>query len=105
MTDRENIACQHVLNCIELLKYTPVVPMIEAWIRLFPISLETYSAACSLLVPNPCRNLAMLWVHLMGEELKKKMPDHVSEIEQERVKYLTLIHNQLHNILFSQFAV
>jgi hypothetical protein len=25
-----------------------------------------------------------------GEELKKQSPDHLSEIEQERVKYLTL---------------
>jgi hypothetical protein len=27
---------------------------------------------------------------LVGEELKKRLPEHVSEIEQERVKYLTL---------------
>ena len=95
MTDRENTACQHVLNCIELLKYTPVVPMIEAWIRLFPISLETYSAACSLLVPNPCRNLAMLWVHLMGEELKKKMPDHVSEIDRRMRPFATRLEERV----------
>jgi hypothetical protein len=94
MNDRENIACQHVLNCIEILKYTPVVPMIQAWVRLFPIDLETYSLACSLLVPNPCRSVAMMWVHLMGEELKKQMPNLVSEIKQECVKYLTLIHSQ-----------
>jgi hypothetical protein len=97
MNDRENIACQHVLNCIETLKYTPVVHMIQAWIRLFPIDLETYSLACSLLVPNPCTSLAMMWVHLMGEELKKQRPDLVTEIEQERVKYLTIIHGQLYN--------
>jgi hypothetical protein len=41
----------------------------------------------------------------MGEELKKQMPDHVSKIEQERVKYLTLIHNQLHNQFYRQFNV
>jgi hypothetical protein len=101
MNDRENI----VLNCIEILKYTPVVPMIQAWIKLFPIDLETYSRACSLLVPNPCTSIAMMWVHLMGEELKKQMPDHVFEIEQERVKYLTLIHNQLHSQFYRQFNV
>jgi hypothetical protein len=38
--------------------------------------------------------MAMMYVHLVGEELKKRMPDHVSEIEQERAKYLTLIHIQ-----------
>jgi hypothetical protein len=36
----------------------------------------------------------MMVIHLMGEELKKQLPDHVSEIEQERVKYLTLTYNQ-----------
>jgi hypothetical protein len=36
----------------------------------------------------------MMWVHVMGEELKKQMPDLVFEIEQERVNYLTLIYNQ-----------
>jgi hypothetical protein len=33
----------------------------------------------------------------MGEELKKQRPDLVTEIEQERVKYLTIIHGQLYN--------
>jgi hypothetical protein len=33
--------------------------------------------------------------HERRGELKKRLPDHVSEIEQERVKYLTLIHSQL----------
>jgi hypothetical protein len=37
----------------------------------------------------------MMIVHMAGEELKKRLPDHVSEIEQERVKYLTLIHSRL----------
>jgi hypothetical protein len=37
----------------------------------------------------------MMIIHMAGEELKKRMPDHVSEIEQERVKYLTLIHRLL----------
>jgi hypothetical protein len=41
----------------------------------------------------------------MGEELKKQMTNLVSEIEQERVKYLTLIHNQLHNQFYNQFNV
>ena len=94
MNDRENIACQHVLNCIEALKYTPFVHMIQFWIRLFPMNLETYSQACSLLVANPCTSLAMMWAHLMGEELKKQNPNLVAEIEQERVKYLTLTYNQ-----------
>jgi hypothetical protein len=105
MNDRENIACQYVLNCIEILKYTPVVPMIQAWIKLFSFDLETYSRACSLLVPNPCTSPAMMWVHLMGEELKKQRPDKISEIEQERVKYLTLIHGQLHNQFYNLFNV
>jgi hypothetical protein len=37
----------------------------------------------------------MMFIHLLGEELKKQMPNLVSEMEQERVKYLTLIHSQL----------
>jgi hypothetical protein len=102
MNDRENNACQHVLNCIETLKYTPVVQMIQAWVRLFPMNLETYSLAYSFLVSNPCTSIAMMWVHLMGEELKKQKPNLVAEIEQERVKYLTIIHGQLHN-MYSQF--
>jgi hypothetical protein len=36
----------------------------------------------------------MIVIHLMREELKKRLSDHVSEIEQERVKYLTLTHSQ-----------
>jgi hypothetical protein len=30
-----------------------------------------------------------------GEELKKQLPDQVSEIEQERVRYLTLTRSRL----------
>jgi hypothetical protein len=41
---------------------------------------------------------------LNGEELNKLMPDLVSEIEQERVKYLTLINSQLHKQLHNQFS-
>jgi hypothetical protein len=42
---------------------------------------------------------------LDGGELKKQMPNFVSEIEQERVKYLTLIHSQLHKQFSNQFNV
>jgi hypothetical protein len=41
----------------------------------------------------------------MGEELKKQMPNLISEIEQEHVEYLTLIHSQLHNQFYHQFNV
>jgi hypothetical protein len=46
--------------------------MIQLWVRLFSMNLETYARACSLLVANPCTSIAMMWVHLMGEELKKQ---------------------------------
>jgi hypothetical protein len=36
----------------------------------------------------------MMVIHMTGEELKKRLPDHVSEIEQERVKYLVAIHSR-----------
>jgi hypothetical protein len=55
--------------------------------------------------PLHIRSIATMWVHFMGEELKKHMPNLVFEIEQERVKYLTLIHNQLHNQFYNQFNV
>jgi hypothetical protein len=35
----------------------------------------------------------MMVIHMAGEELKKRLPDHVFKIEQERVKYLMAIQN------------
>ena len=95
MNDRENNACQYVLHLIEILKYTPLVQMIQVFVTSFPIALDEYPILCSVLVSHPVIFMAMLWIHMAGEELKKKMPDHVSEIEQERVKYLTLAHSRL----------
>jgi hypothetical protein len=110
MNDPENKACQHVLECMEIFEdyLTPQIQdlLIE---EIFPITLEQYPILCKLLVPRLeeypilCRlllpslmkSLPMMVIHMAGEELKKQMPDHVSEIEQERVKYLTLIHGQL----------
>jgi hypothetical protein len=37
----------------------------------------------------------MMVIHMAGEELKKRLSDNVSKIEQERVKYLTLTHSRL----------
>jgi hypothetical protein len=67
--------------------------MIQVFVASFPIALDEYPILCSFLVSHPVGFMAMLWIHMAGEELKKQMPDHVSEIEQERVKYLTLTHS------------
>ena len=92
MNDRENIACQYVLDCIDTYKGTSLEIQNFLTLEIFPITLEEYSILCSCLVTHPLMMLPMMFIHLMGEELKKQMPDHLSEIEQERVKYLTLTH-------------
>jgi hypothetical protein len=95
MNYKENNACQYVLHLIEILKYTPLVHMIQAFVISLPIALDEYPILCSLLVSQSVSFMVMVWIHLAGEELKKRQPDHVSEIEQERVKYLTLTHSRL----------
>ena len=113
MNDPENKACQHVLECMEIFEDC-LTPQIQDLLfeEIFPITLEQYSILCKLLVPkleeypilcklllpSLMKSLPMMVIHMAGEELKKQMPDHVSEIEQERVKYLTLIHGQLHPV-------
>ena len=108
MNDRENIACQHVLHLIDTFKDTPIIRKIQDLliVEIFPNTLEQYPILCKLLVPRlneypilcrllvprRIRSLSMMVIHMAGEELKKRLPDHVSEIEQERVKYLTLIY-------------
>jgi hypothetical protein len=63
--------------------------MIQDFVTSFPIVLDEYPILCILLVSNPVDFMPMLWDHLAGKELKKRVPDHVSNIEQERVKYMT----------------
>jgi hypothetical protein len=97
MNDRENIACQRVLHLLDTFKDTPIIRKIQDLliVEIFPITLDEYPILCRLLVPRRIKSLSMMVIHMAGEELKKRLPDHVSEIEQERVKYLTLIHSQL----------
>jgi hypothetical protein len=96
MNDRENIACQHVLHLIDTFKDTPIIRKIQDLliVEIFPITLDEYPILCRLLMPRLTKSLSMMVIHMAGEELKKRLPDHVSAIEQERVKYLTLIHSQ-----------
>ena len=96
MIDQENIACQYVLDCIDIFKDTSLVRDIQNFLTLeiFPITLDDYRKLCSRLVSHHLMMFPMMFIHLMGEELKKRLPDHVSEIEQERVKYLTLKTNR-----------
>ena len=96
MNDRENIACQYVLNWTNTYKGTSLLEDIENFINLeiFPITLEEYSILCHSLLSNPYLMIPMMIIHMVGEKLKKQMPDYVSEIEQERVKYLTLKINR-----------
>jgi hypothetical protein len=95
MNDPENKACQHVLECMDTFK-DYLSPQIQDFLtrEIFPITLEQYPVLCRLLVFKPFVTISMMVIHMAGEELKKQMPDHVFEIEQERVKYLTLIHRQ-----------
>jgi hypothetical protein len=111
MNDLENKACQYLLECMEIFKCTSLIREIQDLliVEIFPITLEQYPILCKLLVPRldeypilcrllvprRIRSLSMMVIHMAGEELKKRLPDHVSEIEQERVKYLTLIHSPL----------
>jgi hypothetical protein len=94
MNDRENIACQYVLETIDMLKDTSQHMQNCLIVEIFPITLDDYRILCSRLVAKHGGPSAMISIHLMGEELKKRLPDHVSEIEQERVKYLTFTYNQ-----------
>jgi hypothetical protein len=93
----KNNGCQHVLHLIDNFKDTPIIRKIQDLliVEIFPITLDEYPILCRILVPRRIKSLSMMIVHMAGEELKKRLPDHVSEIEQERVKYLTLIHSQL----------
>jgi hypothetical protein len=95
MNDRENIACQHVLHLIDTFQDTTIIQKIQDYLIEIPITLDEYPILCRLLVPRRIKSLSMMVIHMAGEELKKRLPDHVSEIEQERVKYLTHIHSQL----------
>jgi hypothetical protein len=95
MNDRENIACQYVLHLIDTFKDTSLHIQNFLTLEIFPITLDDYPILCRLLVPRLTKFLSVMAIHMAGEELKKRLPDHVSEIEQERVKYLTLIHSQL----------
>jgi hypothetical protein len=106
----ENNACQHVLECMDIFKGTLLIRKIQELliVEIFPITLEQYPilcrllvprldkypTLCRLLVPRRIRSLSMMVIHMAGEELKKRLPDHVSEIEQERVKYLVAIHSR-----------
>jgi hypothetical protein len=95
MSDRENIACQHVLHLIDTFKDTPIIRKIQDLLIEISITLDEYPTLCRLLVPRRIKSLSMMAIHMAGEDLKKRLPDHVSEIEQERVKYLMLIYSQL----------
>jgi hypothetical protein len=93
MNDLENIACQYVLDSMDIFKEQSLHIQNFLIVEIFPITLDEYPILCSRLVAKYYKPLAMIFIHLMGEELKKRLPDHVSEIEQERVKYLTLTFN------------
>jgi hypothetical protein len=75
MNDQEIIACQYVLKCIEILKYRPVVQMSHDFLISTPITLEEYPIICLLLVPKPIKSLSVMLIHMVGEELKKQIPD------------------------------
>jgi hypothetical protein len=96
MNDREKIACQYVLESIDIFKDTSLLRDIQnsLIVEIFPITLDDYRILCSRLVAKYFGPLATMFIQLDGEELKKQLPDHVSEIEQERVKYLTVTYNQ-----------
>jgi hypothetical protein len=89
----ENNACHYVLECMDTFKDHLSLQIQDFLTReIFPITLEQYSVLCRLLVCKPFLTISMMVIHMAGEELKKRLPDHVSEIEQERVKYLKLIY-------------
>ena len=92
----ENNACHYVLECMDTFKDTPIIQEIQDFLNTerFPITLEQYPLLFRLLVFKPFLTISMMVIQMAGEELKKQMPDHFSQIEQERVKYLTLIHRQ-----------
>jgi hypothetical protein len=96
MNDRENIACQYVLERMDIFKDTFLIQDFQNFliVEIFPVTLDEYPLLCSHLIAKYGGPFGMMFIHLMGEELKKRLPEHVSEIEQERVKYLTLAYNQ-----------
>ena len=98
----ENDGCWHVLHLIDTFKDTPIIQEIHDFltVEIFPITLEEYSLLCHLQMPKRIKSLSMMVVHLMGEELKKRLPHHVSRIEQELVKYLMAIQS-LQRVVFN----
>jgi hypothetical protein len=66
MNDRENIACQYVLESMDIFKDTSLHIQNFLTFEIFPITLDDYRILCSRLVPKHFGGLAMMFVHLMG---------------------------------------
>ena len=91
MIERTTLAVLYVLETMDIFKDTSLIRDFQNFliVEIFPITLDDYPILCSRLVAKYYKPLAMIFIHLMGEELKKRLPDHVSKIEQECVKYLS----------------
>jgi hypothetical protein len=81
MNDRENIACQYVLESIDIFKDTSLIRDFQniLIVEIFPITLDDYLILCSRLVAKYGGPFDMMATHLKGG-LKKRLSDHVSEI-------------------------
>jgi hypothetical protein len=77
----ENNGCRHVLHLIDTFKDTPIIQEIQDLLIEISITLEEYPLLCHLQMPKRIKSLSVMVVHLMGEELKKRLPDHVSTCE------------------------
>jgi hypothetical protein len=68
MNDRENIACQYVLESIDIFKDTSLFQDIQNFliVEIFPITLDDHRILCSRLVAKYFGPLAMMVIHLMG---------------------------------------
>jgi hypothetical protein len=52
--------------------------MIKDFLISTPITLEEYPILRRLLVPKLIKSISMMFIHMLGEELKKRLPDNVS---------------------------
>ena len=104
MIDQENIACQYVLDCIDIFKDTSLVRDIQNFLTLeiFPITLDDYRKLCSRLVSHHLMMFPMMFIHLMGGGIKEtatrpRLGDQtgtceISDTQTQLIQRVTLLY-------------
>jgi hypothetical protein len=68
MNDRENNACQNVLETMDIFKDTSLIRDFQNFLiaEIFPITLDDYRILCSRLIAKYGGPFGMMAIHLMG---------------------------------------